>query len=81
MSGVGQTKNNSFEDSFYNQRRLILKHLSLGIPFEPNSGGEKSVTEKFEIPVPEKFELEIPQKLASKLEKTRKEIESTLNYK
>ena len=75
---VVSTKEKNFENSFYNQRRLILKHLELGIPFESQITAEKSIKEKFEIPVPEKFELEVPEKLASRLEKTRKEIADKL---
>merc|ERR1711879_909034 len=77
-TGKHHNGENNFENSFYKQRRLILKHLELGLPFEKVSIKDDTVTEKFEIPVPQKFELEIPAKLGARLDKTRREIDEKL---
>jgi len=73
-----------FKDSFYNQRRLILKHLEMGIPFEPTETEKSAEMKSAELLLEESKRaatdctLDISAKLKERLGKTRQEINEKL---
>jgi len=78
-------KGKNFEDSFYNQRRLILKHLEMGIPFNQSEAAKNNDSRLSAEALLEESKnaarqitLDISPKISSKLDKTRSEINDKL---